>query len=62
MIRATVHHDCLWINGHGLNMARPELKWLCKLLLDNGVEVRGYWKDVDYAYIDERISSKDGRA
>jgi hypothetical protein len=61
-LRATVHWQCVWINGDAVsNLSRAGVKRLAKMLLDNGVEVRGYWRDVDYRRIDPRISSVDGR-
>jgi hypothetical protein len=61
-IHAVVHWRCIWINGDAIsNLSNPALRRLVKMLLDNGIEVRGYWRDVDYKRIDPRISSENGR-
>jgi hypothetical protein len=53
-----VHHGALWFNRE---FTRGDIKRLAKTLLDAGIEVRGYWADCDYRYIDPRISSRDER-
>jgi hypothetical protein len=60
---ATVHNG-IWFNGQlstALHPSNADLKRLCKALLDAGIPVSGYWRDVDYTDIDPRISSKEGR-
>lgn len=55
MIRATVHWECVYINGSPVDLSRADVKRLCKALLDAGFRVRGFWKDIDYCSIDSRI-------
>ena len=48
--------DVIWINGKSVKLnSTEEGKWLIKLLLDNGVKVTGYWRDLDYSGTDPRI-------
>jgi hypothetical protein len=56
-----VHWSCLWIEGEGVCMSQRKLKKFCKLLLDQGFPIRGYWKDIDYRSIDPRITNEGGR-
>jgi calcineurin-like phosphoesterase family protein len=63
---AVVHHsDVIWFSGDitgtlhcGSHSSKIKL---VRLLLDNGIEVQGYWSDCDYTGIDPRISSEKGR-
>lgn len=46
----------IWVNGATVPVhSANEGKWLIKLFLDAGVEVKGYWMDMDYSGIDPRI-------
>jgi hypothetical protein len=60
MIRAVVHWDEIWIYdvrglaGH-LHLQLEDFKQLIKLLLDAGIIVTGYYTDINYQTIDERL-------
>jgi hypothetical protein len=53
-----VHYGAIWFNR---SLSERDLKRVAGALLDAGIPVNGYWADCDYANIDPRISSKDGR-
>lgn len=56
--RAYVHYGSLWFNQ---DPQGRDVKRLAKALLDAGIPVEGYWADCNYACIDPRISSRNGR-